>query len=132
MTQEQLWGGAPARRPRVIRWLVLLVLLLVIGVGACSWYREHVVWERVTPEQAARAYVQMIVDGDFEAWDELNPPEPGWCYNAGCTMTLTEVSAQREQGPQLIELSVRPTYSSRMYVTDIRLDDQGQTRVEFS
>ena len=108
------------------------MLLLVIGVGACSWYREHVVWERVTPEQAARAYVQMIVDGDFEAWDELNPPEPGWCYNAGCTMTLTEVSAQREQGPQLIELIVRPTYSSRMYVTDIRLDDQGQTRVEFS
>ena len=79
MTQEQLWGGALARRSGVIRWLVLLVLLLVIGVGVCSWYREHVVWGRITPEQAARAYVQMIVNGDFETWDELNPPEPGWC-----------------------------------------------------
>lgn len=78
-----------------------LVLLVVAGIAASTWYREHVAWERVTPEQAARAYVQMIVDGDFEAWDELNPPEPGWCYNAGCTMTLTEVSAQREQGPSL-------------------------------
>lgn len=105
-----------------------LVLLVVIGVGACSWYREHVVWERVTPEQAARAYVQMIVDGDFEAWDELNPPESGWCYNAGCTMTLTEVSAQREQGPQLIELSVRPTYSSTRYEADVRLDVGGDER----
>mgnify|MGYP000164031280 CR=1 FL=1 len=49
-----------------------LALLLVIGVGVCSWYREHVVWGRITPEQAARAYVQMIVNGDFETWDELN------------------------------------------------------------
>ena len=70
-----------------------LALLLVIGVGVCSWYREHVVWGRITPEQAARAYVQMIANGDFETWDELNPPEPGWCYNARCSMTLTEVSA---------------------------------------
>ena len=59
----------------------------------------NVVWERITPEQAARAYVQMIVDGDFETWDELNPPDPVWCHNGRCIMTLTEVSAQREQGP---------------------------------
>ena len=128
MTQEQLWGGALARRSRVIRWLVLLVLLLVIGVGVCSWYREHVVWGRITPEQAARAYVQMIVNGDYETWDELNPPEPGWCYNARCSMTLTEVSAQREQAPQLIDLSVRPTYSTKMYVADMRLDVGGEER----
>ena len=128
MTQEQLWGGALARQSRVIRWLVLLVLLLVIGVGVCSWYREHVVWGRITPEQAARAYVQMIVNGDCETWDELNPPEPGWCYNARCSMTLTEVSAQREQAPQLIDLSVRPTYSTKMYVADMRLDVGGEER----
>ena len=30
MTQEELWGGAAARRPRVIRRLVLLVLVLVV------------------------------------------------------------------------------------------------------
>lgn len=105
-----------------------LVLLVAVGIAACAWYREHVVWERITPEQAARVYVQMIVDGDFETWDELNPPEPGWCYNAGCTMTLTDVSAQREQGPQLIELSVRPTYSSKKYVADVRLDVGGEER----
>ena len=105
-----------------------LALLLVIGVGVCSWYREHVVWGRITPEQAARAYVQMIVNGDFETWDELNPPEPGWCYNARCSMTLTEVSAQREQAPQLIDLSVRPTYSTKMYVADMRLDVGGEER----
>lgn len=105
-----------------------LVLLVVVGIAACTWYRVNVVWERVTPEQAARAYVQMIVDGDFEAWDELNPPESGWCYNAGCTMTLTEVSAQRVQGPQLIELSVRPTYSSTRYEADVRFDVGGEER----
>ena len=105
-----------------------MVLLVVVGIAACTWYRVNVVWERITPEQAARAYVQMIVDGNFETWDELNPPEPGWCYNAGCTMTLTEVSAQREQGPQLIELSVRPTYSSTRYEADVRLDVGGDER----
>lgn len=105
-----------------------LVLLVVVGIAACTWYRVNVVWERITPEQAARAYVQMIVDGDFETWDELNPPEPGWCYNAGCTMTLTEVSAQREQGPQLIDLSVRPTYSSTRYEADVRFDVGGEER----
>ena len=105
-----------------------MVLLVVVGIAACTWYRVNVVWERITPEQAARAYVQMIVDGDFETWDELNPPEPGWCYNAGCTMTLTEVSAQRVQGPQLIELSVRPSYSSTRYEADVRFDVGGEER----
>ncbi len=105
-----------------------MVLLVVVGIAACTWYRVNVVWERITPEQAARAYVQMIVDGDFETWDELNPPEPGWCYNAGCTMTLTEVSAQRKQGPQLIDLSVRPTYSSTRYEADVRFDVGGEER----
>ena len=105
-----------------------MVLLVVVGIAACTWYRVNVVWERITPEQAARAYVQMIVDGNFETWDELNPPEPGWCYNAGCTMTLTEVSAQRKQGPQLIDLSVRPTYSSTRYEADVRFDVGGEER----
>ena len=105
-----------------------LALLLVIGVGACSWYRVHVVWERITPEQAARAYVQMIVDGDFETWDELNPPNPHWCNNGRCIMTLTEVSAQREQGPQLIDLSAHPSYSSTRYEADVRFDVGGEER----
>ena len=105
-----------------------MVLLVVVGIAACTWYRVNVVWERITPEQAARAYVQMIVDGNFETWDELNPPELGWCYNAGCTMTLTEVSAQRKQGPQLIDLSVRPTYSSTRYEADVRFDVGGEER----
>lgn len=105
-----------------------LVLLVAVGIAACTWYREHVVWECITPEQAARAYVQMIVDGDFETWDELNSPQPSWCFGGRCSMTITEVSAQREQGPQLIELSVRPTYSSKKYVADVRLDVGGEER----
>ena len=105
-----------------------MVLLVVVGIAACTWYRVNVVWERITPEQAARAYVQMIVDGDFEMWDELNPPDPVWCHNGRCIMTLTEVSAQREQGPQLIDLSVRPTYSSKKYEADVRFDVGGEER----
>lgn len=105
-----------------------MVLLVVVGIAACTWYRVNVVWERIAPEQAARAYVQMIVDGDFETWDELNPPDPVWCHNGRCIMTLTEVSAQREQGPQLIDLSVRPTYSSTRYEADVRFDVGGEER----
>ena len=113
------------RGPGAIRGMVLLV---VVGIAACTWYRVNVVWERITPEQAARAYVQMIVDGDFETWDELNPPDPVWCHNGRCIMTLTGVSAQREQAPQLIDLSVRPTYSSKKYEADVRFDVGGEER----
>ena len=39
-----------------------MVLLVVVGIAACTWYRVNVVWERITPEQAAQLLSVSVED----------------------------------------------------------------------
>ena len=86
MTQEELLGWAHARRPRVIRWLVLLVLLLVVGAGIGLLVRWQAAWEKASAEEAAQRYVQLVFEGKYEEAEEYARPAFPGCSDLHCTL----------------------------------------------
>ena len=115
MTQEELWGGAHARRPRVIRWLVLLVLVLVVGAGMACWFVGKPAWEKASAEEAAQRYVQLVFEGKYEEAEEYARPAFPGCSDLHCTLDAS--MAQPIEYPQLIDLSLENEHNSDYMVT---------------
>ena len=115
MTQEQLWGGAAARRPRGIRWLVLLVLVLVVGAGMACWFVGKPAREKASAEEAAQRYVQLVFEGKYEEAEEYARPAFPGCSDLHCTLDAS--MAQPIEYPQLIDLSLEKEHNSDYMVT---------------
>ena len=68
-----------------------LALLLVLGVLGCTAY-EDFLRSQITPEQAVRAYVQLIIDGKYSEAEKVIPARDKQCNGRSCRLATTSRS----------------------------------------
>ena len=76
-----------------------LILLLVLGVLGCTAYGDSL-RSQITPEQAVRAYVQLIIDGKYSEAETVIPARDKQCYGRLCRV-VDDISELRVEAPQL-------------------------------
>ena len=81
-----------------------LVLLLVLGVLGCTAYGDFL-RSQITPEQAVRAYVQLIIDGKYSEAEKVIPARDKQCAGRLCRV-VDDISELRVEAPQLLDVTV--------------------------
>lgn len=81
-----------------------LALLLVLGVLGCTAYGDFL-RSQITPEQAVRAYVQLIIDGKYSEAEKVIPARDKQCNGRSCRVG-DDISELRVEAPQLLDVTV--------------------------
>ena len=81
-----------------------LALLLVLGVLGCTAYGDSL-RSQITPEQAVRAYVQLIIDGKYSEAEKVIPARDKQCNGRLCRV-VDDISELRVEAPQLLDVTV--------------------------
>lgn len=110
--------GEKGMTMRLIRYVkrgpgafVGLALLLVLGVLGCTAYGDSL-RSQITPEQAVRAYVQLIIDGKYSEAEKVIPARDKRCGGRSCRVG-DDISELRVEAPQLLDVTVNKDCGER-------------------